>query len=430
MSSNFLTDLLATYRSGLLSGLGSAAFEFFRPKRPDNLTDESVGSFISRRFSEDVASNLTSALFHGIYAGDIWQLSARTLLRETWSMEQRAGSIARAVWNNRQFGAPATYEELQHNTIAMEAPLDAQTVEWIPQTSTFTLKQGLQQLALALEKSLLADPRISILRNSQIRSLHREKTGRIAVVTGPPSGASTTIYDNAPSTTPDSASSASFNQVVSTIPHPSLTPFVTVQVVNLYFQRPNLHPYKGFGFLIPESVPFEQNPERALGVIFDSDAVAGQDTVDGTKVTVMLGGRWWQDWDEYPNAEEGLQLAREVVKRHLGITDEPTASNVTTNHNCIPQYTVGYEDRLKDFGRNLMDQFNGKVKVVGSQFQGVSVNDCVYAAWEVAARMKRKQRTCGLDKVMGNPPLVSADRRRLDVAFEDLVKQVESLRKK
>ena len=71
------------------------------------------------------------------------------------------------------------------------------------------------------------------------------------------------------------------------------TPAVIVMVVDLYYTNPNLLSVHGFGYLIPCSVPFKQTPNRALGVVFDSDATIGQDAIPGTKLTVMLGSHWW-----------------------------------------------------------------------------------------------------------------------------------------
>jgi oxygen-dependent protoporphyrinogen oxidase len=173
--------------------------------------------------------------------------------------------------------------------------------------------------------------------------------------------------------------------------------------VNLYFTNPSLLPVEGFGYLIPQSVPFEQNPERALGVIFDSSAIKGQDTVPGTKVTIMMGGHWWDGWTEYPTQEEGLEMAKSILNRHLNITEEPTAHIVNLSKDCIPQYTLGYQDRLKDFAEGISREFKGRLRVVGSQFNGVGVNDCITGAWNVARKMKGqgwKGRSCGLDRVM------------------------------
>jgi oxygen-dependent protoporphyrinogen oxidase len=173
--------------------------------------------------------------------------------------------------------------------------------------------------------------------------------------------------------------------------------------VNLYYPNPNLLPVEGFGYLIPQSIPFEQNPERALGVIFDSSAVKGQDTASGTKLTVMMGGHWWDGWTEFPSEEEGLEMAKSVLKRHIGITEEPTAHIANLSRDCIPQYTLGYADRIKEFAKGMSSEFKGRLRVVGAQFNGVGVNDIITAAWQVSRGLRGegwKGRSCGLDRVM------------------------------
>jgi oxygen-dependent protoporphyrinogen oxidase len=200
-----------------------------------------------------------------------------------------------------------------------------------------------------------------------------------------------------------STQTENFDLVISTLRSKDLTPYVTVMTVNLYYSNPSLLPYEGFGYLIPQSVPFEENPERALGVIFDSCAINGQDSVDGTKLTVMMGGHWWNDWAGYPDEEEGLEMAKAVVQRHLNITEAPTAAHVNLSKDCIPQYTLGYEDRLQDFARGITDEFKGRLRVVGNQFNGVGVNDCITGAWNLARGLRDggwKSRSCGLDRVM------------------------------
>jgi oxygen-dependent protoporphyrinogen oxidase len=172
--------------------------------------------------------------------------------------------------------------------------------------------------------------------------------------------------------------------------------------VNLYYENPNLLPVEGFGYLIPQSIPFEQNPERALGVIFDSSAIKGQDSAPGTKLTVMMGGHWWNGFTGFPDQAEGLEMARSVVERHLGIKETPVASLVNLSKDCIPQYTLGYEERLKTFASTLQDNFKGRMRVVGNQFNGVGVNDCIAAAWNIARGLRGdgwKGRSCGLDRV-------------------------------
>lgn len=151
-------------------------------------------------------------------------------------------------------------------------------------------------------------------------------------------------------------------------------------VVNLYFRHPALLPENGFGYLIPRSVAHEQNPEMALGVVFDSDASIGQDSVPGTKLTVMLGGHWWDNFTSYPDEEEGAAMAKAVLKRHLKIDIEPDYVHVGLQRECIPQYTVGHDARMKRAHGELMSAFKGKLAVAGNSYTGVGLNDCVRSA--------------------------------------------------
>lgn len=203
-----------------------------------------------------------------------------------------------------------------------------------------------------------------------------------------------------------------FSHVISTIPGVKLdniadlpplrqTPAVTVMVVNIFFAGQDLLPAHGFGYLIPRSVPFSENPERALGVVFDSEVTAGQDTVPGTKVTVMLGGHWWNDRSTYPDEDEGARMAKAVLKRHLGIDKEPTLIKVGLQKDCIPQYIVGHRERMAQTS-SLLGRFEGRLRVAGSSYTGVGLNDCVRAARDVVQRLVDGTGTSGLESFVGD----------------------------
>lgn len=44
--------------------------------------DMSIGAFIARHYGRDVVDNLASAMIHGIYAGDVWDLSVDMIMPE------------------------------------------------------------------------------------------------------------------------------------------------------------------------------------------------------------------------------------------------------------------------------------------------------------------------------------------------------------
>lgn len=194
-------------------------------------------------------------------------------------------------------------------------------------------------------------------------------------------------------------------------------PAVTVAVVNLYFRTPSLltklhpprtHPrhlrpngLQGFGYLIPRSVPFSENPERALGVIFDSDITPMlHSTVpsgkQGTRLTVMLGGHWWDDWADVPGESDCVEMARSVLQRHLGIKEVPVTAIANIQRNCIPQYHVGHGERMRQMHEVLAfdspskgSALKGRLRVAGSWYSGVGVNDCLRSAWHVVQGLKQ-----------------------------------------
>jgi len=168
---------------------------------------------------------------------------------------------------------------------------------------------------------------------------------------------------------------------------------------------PDILPERGFGYLIPRSIPFDQNPECALGVVFDSDAIQAQDTATGTKVTVMMGGHWWDGFESYPDEEEGAAMAKAVIKRHLKITSEPAFANVRLQKECIPQYTVGHESRLKSAHNELLQNFKGKLSVAGNSYTGVGLNDCVRAARDVVEGIRFGSQFTGLEQFTISDPL-------------------------
>ena len=155
---------------------------------------------------------------------------------------------------------------------------------------------------------------------------------------------------------------------------------VTVAVVNLYYENPNLLPVNGFGYLIPRGIPIDQNPELALGVIFGSATSQGQDTASGTKLTVILGGHYWDGWslsEIHLNYHEMVDKATSLLKRHLGITERPRLTNIKYQRQAIPQYTVGHEERLREMSRCVRQDFGKRLTLAGNWYGGVSVPDCI-----------------------------------------------------
>ncbi|KAL8678472.1 MAG: hypothetical protein Q9186_005176 [Xanthomendoza sp. 1 TL-2023] len=383
--SSVFNTLYSMFSEPLFEGMfSSMCTESLKPAKVD-MDDESIGSFISRRFKPSLADNIVSAGIHGIYAGDIYQLSVRSIMPSLWYAEQVKRSITAGFvggWSLRWPQDTALEAEWA------KAPPASETIQATKDSSVFTFRKGIGQLADRLEAKLWEAPNVTIRLDTKVDELQLEQLDSFPNMTlmAPRAGESVGEPDK-----------MSFTHVISTIsgkalhdivrPTSSLsvlsqTPSVTVMVVNLYFSNPSVLPARGFGYLLPRSLSFEQNPERALGVVFDSDATIGQDKIPGTKVTVMLGGHWWDDWAAFPDEEQGANMAKAILKRHLAVSEEPQAVRVGLQRNCIPQYTVGHHSRMEQANEALKG-FKGRLRVAGNSYNGVGLNDCVRSAREV-----------------------------------------------
>ncbi|MCJ1430695.1 oxygen-dependent protoporphyrinogen oxidase [Xylographa pallens] len=396
---------------GLLYG---ALTEVFRP-RPNDLDDESVGAFVSRKFGPAVADNIVSAVLHGIYAGDIYQLSAKSILGKVYKTEEQYASVM--VGNMLEATRDDSLVPLLdlHMMRYLKPFMVASNGQPLPGTevfakvrasSVYTFKRGLGQLAESLESALRKLPNVTILMDTPVESLEMVAHGNTSKIQVKPKTAERSVAG--PST-------HRYSHVISTISGKTLneitqpwnclsplaeTPSVTVMVVNLYYSNPELLPIHGFGYLLPRSLPFDQNPERALGVVFDSDATIGQDEIPGTKLTVMLGGHWWNGWDAYPDEEEGANMAKAILARHLNITEEPQAVRVALQKECIPQYTVGHASRMRLASSRLLNHFQGRLRVAGNSYSGVGLNDCVRAAKELTMKLEVDSKATGLEDLV------------------------------
>lgn len=378
-------------------------------QRPRITRDESVGAFLTRNFNRNIADNLASAALHGIYAGDLDRLSARSLLPLFWELEVRNegnGILSNLLILSSNQATLVDYNEalLRDITIGdVSEELRNQQESAFAETNVFTFKRGLGQLVESVVSRLNKVENITLSLSSQVEAIDFDPAEKRLEVT---EGGKKASFDYAISTLPPRTLGKLLkSSTYSTQKSPkSIDPLlehhyaVNVMVVNLYYTQPDLIPVPGFGYLIPKTVPLEQNPEKGLGVIFGSDSSISQDTAPGTKLTVMLGGHWWDDWsiDDLPDEMSAIEMAQAIVKRHLGISEKPAIAKGVLQRHAIPQYTVGHHDRMQKIHNELLHRYDGRLKVAGNWYQGVGVNDCIKAARKCVSDIRE-----GFDKRTG-----------------------------
>ncbi|KAJ3570614.1 hypothetical protein NPX13_g5672 [Xylaria arbuscula] len=313
-------------------------------------TDESVGQFLERILKDDrVVNNIVSGMMHGIYGGDIHKLSAKhTMLDRLWYHFQRP------------------------------LPPGREGLSWVDVKEWYLLFD------------MLSGPnryKIIELAESAIDwKLLAFEDGLVSLVTTPQTK-TPAQYDHAICTL-FSKHLAHITKPQNSLPSLAETHAVTIMGVNLWYPNPNLLAEGGFGYLIPSSTP--DNDEGALGVLFDSDLRTGDSEMPGTKLTVMLGGHHWDGWEHYPSEEVGISMAKEVVRRQLGISeDEKVVAGARLCRDCLPQHYVGHRDRMREAHYELLTAFKGHLTVAGPSYTTIGVIPAMRAGFDAAMRVAR-----------------------------------------
>ncbi|KAG5356003.1 Protoporphyrinogen oxidase [Yarrowia sp. B02] len=379
--------------SSVFRAMALGAFNFlvypWTRKRDPAKNDESVAEFIGRRASPALGDRMGSAILHGIYAGDHKTLSARMTLRPFYGPDRLLKPAK--LFSNDEF-------EQLYKRLFPHASTSFFDLKKFP--AMFAFPQGLSGMIHALHKHLETIPNVEIKCNTEIT---RVETTIGGMLVSDSTGTSTThnavysllSYQAVSKLLPDTADRSLIQDMSS----------VDVMVLNFSFDKPKDPKWTGFGYLIPQA---EENPEQVLGVIFDSDVGRGSELISGKpykspsgreNVTVMMGGHYWKD-GKIPSAEECVERAKKVLKRHIGLeVKDSTAFDVELHKSCIPQYSVGHLERIDKFKHIVSKETHHRVALAGMSFgRGVGISDAAVDAFLFVASQSRDGETLKLTR--------------------------------
>lgn len=379
------------------------------------ITDESVDSFITRRFGKGLAENLVSAVIHGIYAGDTRRLSVRAVLPFLWEAERVHGSVLRALLptkaNRRHRKLPeaeALVKAAKEDRLKeLQEQLGEEFVGRFKGVSVYSFPEGVGEIVHALEREL-AQHGVEVRKGDAAESIEVNEKGKAVLRTA--KGEEMQV-DRIVSSIP-SAILADILPEGDGLPHLKHNPSANVGVVNIVISPSSstkpLIPVQGFGYLIPRSTP--NNVDGILGVVFDSDAIPDQEpSPEPIKLTVMMGGSHWTSLSQLPSEEEMKERALRAVSTHLGIPSSlledksKVEARATLQKDCIPWYLVGHPVRMAGLHKALEgDEVLGRrLTLVGASYTGVSLNDCVAYATEAVEGIVAAELEGGEELVTG-----------------------------
>jgi oxygen-dependent protoporphyrinogen oxidase len=307
--------------------------------------DESIASFVRRRFGQEAVDYLADPLLAGIHAGDAERLSVRSLFPRLLEAERQSGSVLKAF--------------------------RALNVKPSPQGAFVSLPGGTAELAEALAASLAPD---TILCNARALELRRNGMWRVetagqrvearAVILAAPAYVTGGLLRSLDTT---------LAALCDAIPYAS-----TATVAFGYRAEQVAHPMKGSGFVVPRV-------ERTalLAGTWVTSKWPGRAPAGHVLLRAFLGGGRDPHRLDAGDAEL-IETARRDLTTLMGISGEPIFARLFRWTRQSPQYEVGHQQRVAAIDQHVANLPG--VFITGSGFRAIGIPDCIADGRETATR--------------------------------------------
>ena len=334
-------DILFT---SLLSAKGKT--ELFKErfkKRRTEYTEETVGEFFERRFGKDVVDTLVDPFIAGIYAGDPYQLSMKSVMPKLLELEAKHGSITKAIKTEKDnFG----------------------------KREIVTFRAGMQSLIDGLANYIGSD---NILCNMDVGTVDHLENGQYAISLKQDGLDLEIVADVIVFATPALVTAKFLGRFspelaeLLELSHPNMV------VLHLGYDRSAIKkPFEGFGFLIPK-----KENKAFLGAVANSSFLPNRAPQDKHLFTLFIGGT--RDQQQLnTNKEELVTRAIQEFQELMKISSPPVFTHQVEWPKAIPQFTIGHQAMLE--GLDFFEANMNNIHVLGSFRSGLSVADCVAGA--------------------------------------------------
>ncbi len=305
------------------------------PRR--NTDDETIAAFISRRLGHEAYERLVDPLLGGIYGGGGDMLSLQATFPQLRTLERRHGSLIRGL--------------LREASSTASGP------------AFLSFDEGMGTLPHALTAALT---NVRIVTGQAVDSVEPAGQGyRVRA------GQTILKADTVLLTTPAYVSArlvASFAPdlagELASIPYGST---ITLSVA---FRREDVpHPLDGYGYIVPR-----REASSVLACTWASSKLPGRAPEGHTLFRLFLGRTDDETLFDRSDAEL-LALAREELRRTLGVTAPPLLHRLYRWRRAMPLYVLGHPERIERI-EQLRRQWPG-LHLAGAAFRGVGIPDSI-----------------------------------------------------
>lgn len=343
-------------RSPLLSPMGklrAMCEPFIRARR--DAGDESLASFITRRFGKELLDRLVQPLAGGIYTADPAELSMRCTFGRFLELERKYGSVTR--------GLRSAMKQQRHKASGARYSLFASFrdgMDTLPEHLADLI--GRERLRLGCAVTAIAPTDDNRWCVTDINGGEQVFDALIAACTAPALSALLQPVDGA------------IAQRLADIPHSSSA------VATLCYPMDRFpRPLDAFGFVVPAA---ERRP--IIAGSFTSVKYANRAPDGKVLIRVFLGGAL--DESMLANDDERLaDIAQRELAELLGASGEPEIRLVTRWANAMPQYTVGHAERIAALRASLRSL--PPLEPVGIAYDGVGIPDTINSGLAAVDRL-------------------------------------------
>jgi protoporphyrinogen/coproporphyrinogen III oxidase len=343
--------------------------------------DESVASFVTRRFGPEVLDRFVDPFVSGVYAGDPEALAMGALFPSVVEAEQRAGSVVRGLlFGKRREKARETGRGKgrgQGRQKGRGQPRPRRKILWFD--GGLSAWPGAVAARLGVLGAEASDPMTPGVRlSSPVTSIAPAPCGGWTVRWGQHELTTSGVVLAVPAPAAARLLPRGFEdgiQALGEIPH------APVDVVHLVWPRGALrHPMDGFGLLAPSG-----EGRAILGSLWPS-SLFPRAFREVSVLANFLGGA--RRAHPTPDPETLLESAEREIRDLLGGGTAPLLRSVRQWSLGIPQYVAGHRGRMAALA-DVEGRAPG-LALAGSYRGGVSLGDCWANGKKAAERVARQ----------------------------------------
>jgi protoporphyrinogen/coproporphyrinogen III oxidase len=335
------------------------AMEFFLPARQNN-DDESLASFVTRRFGQEALDRVVQPLISGIYTARPEKLSLRATMPRFLELERQYGSVIRGMQK----------EGKKRRVVQNKTGSGARYGMFV------TFKDGLRTLVEALQERL---GHVDFHLNTPVSRIDKgpSHSGKPAwtvktrsdlvteadglIIAGPSKHAAALMTDV------DPVLADALAQVR----------YASSAVAHLAYRREQIsHPLNAFGCVVPMVEKLNIIAASFSSVKYDGRAPNGH-----VLIRAFMGGALQPEIIQRDD-QALADTACNDLNHLLGIASKPLFAVISRWPHSMAQYDVGHLESVEAMRKKISS--HKTLQIAGNGFDGVGIPDCVRAGEQAA----------------------------------------------